>query len=86
MLIDVHSHLFEETLNDNRVAEWNHNVIHYSMKSEISQLRVSVLGSWGLNSPIYLPSFEDLVNRRMNGTIIRGAVNMRFLGKKGERS
>ena len=60
MLIDVHAHLFDESLNDHRAAEWNHNVIHYARKAAISRLRVSILGSWGLNSPVYLPSLEDL--------------------------
>ena len=59
MLIDTHTHLYNPTGYGQKAKEWNENQIHYSRKAGITQLWVSILGSWGLNSPVYLPSLSD---------------------------
>jgi len=59
MLIDVHGHLCPEV--SEKVKAYNEAQIHYAQKAGIDKLIVSSLGTWGMHSPAYMSSMEDVV-------------------------
>jgi len=61
MLIDIHAHLQDESNECNKSKEWNEKQIYYVKKAGITQIWASVLGSWGADSPVYLPSLKDMI-------------------------
>ncbi len=61
MLIDVHAHLLPEDAAMFSGEEWNRNQIYFAKKYGITEMWVSCLGSFGRNSPVYMPSYEDMI-------------------------
>ncbi|MHC5036458.1 MAG: amidohydrolase family protein [Planctomycetota bacterium] len=67
MLIDVHAHFHLEGRSIPDAAEQNQNRLRFSRQWGIDKICASVLGTMGLDSPVYLPSLQDTIaaNRRM---------------------
>ncbi|MEP6571818.1 MAG: amidohydrolase family protein [Gemmatimonadota bacterium] len=60
MLIDVHAHFFHDRTPRADWAERNASRLRAGERIGITRHVASVLGSWGLTSPIYFPSPSDL--------------------------
>jgi uncharacterized protein len=61
MLIDVHAHFYHERTPRADWKERNHSRLAAGERIGISVHVASILGTWGLTSPIYFPSRDDVV-------------------------
>lgn len=60
MLIDVHAHFYHERTPRSDWRERNQSRLDAGDRIGISVHVASILGSWGLTSPVYFPSMEDV--------------------------
>jgi uncharacterized protein len=61
MLIDVHAHFYQQTSPRADWRERNESRLTAGSRIGITYHVASVLGSWGLTSPVYFPSRDDVV-------------------------
>ncbi|HSE66231.1 MAG TPA: hypothetical protein VLB12_04540, partial [Gemmatimonadales bacterium] len=60
MLVDVHAHFLHDRTPRSDWRERNASRLRAGEKIGITTHVASILGSWGLTSPIYFPSPDDL--------------------------
>ncbi len=95
MLVDVHAHFLHDRTPRSDWRERNASRLRAGERIGITIHVASILGSWGLTSPIYFPSPADLTYgndqllglQREHPTRIRGyvAVNPNFDGPRPGR-